>query len=173
MDRMQENLLRMRPAAEFFDADLPRNQFLTEVVLHRALLASPWRVDDPEDADLLYVPFYARLAYPGDRTGSAAQRSMHKKLTSGLTKCLRRSRAWQRSKGADHVVALSSTRDPRRLFGPAWPLLRSAYVLRVEGADKRFKDRGVLRPSSQVGTTRFSDVVVCERPTTVRAGSIA
>ena len=45
---------------------------------------------------------------------------------------------------------LSSTRDPQVLYGAAWPLVSRALLLRIEAADRRFGDRGLLRKSGQL-----------------------
>ena len=36
------------------------------------------------------------------------------------------------------------------LYGAAWPLVRRALLLRIEAADRRFGDRGLLRKSGQL-----------------------
>ena len=149
MDALHRSLLRSAPTAEFFDIDLPRSQFLTEFALHRATLASPWRTLEPAHADLYFVPSYARLSYPGDKA-AGAQRAQHARFTSALASCLGRSPHWLRSNGTDHVAVLSSTRDPGRLFGPAWPMLRDGLLLRVEGADRRHAKRGLVSAARHV-----------------------
>ena len=59
MDGVHAQLLAQPHVAEFFDANLPRNQFISEVALHRSLLASPYRTLKPERADFFYIPFYS------------------------------------------------------------------------------------------------------------------
>ena len=138
----------------FFDPDLARNQYLSEYALHRALLLSPARVLDVAAADFFYVPFYARLAY-ADKVASKAVRRLQANLTDTLAACLRGSAAFGRSAGHDHLVAISSTRDPERLFGAAWALLKRAMLLRIEATpDRRYERQGNGRRLSQGGSSR-------------------
>lgn len=138
----------------FFDPDLARNQYLSEYALHRALLHSPARVLDAAAADFFYVPFYARLAY-ADKVASKTVRRLQANLTDTLAACLRGSAAFRRSAGHDHLVAISSTRDPKKLFGAAWMLLKRAMLLRVEAApDRRYEHQGSGRRLSQGGSSR-------------------
>ena len=149
MDELHARLLSAPHVREFFDANLPRNQFISDVALHRALLASPFRTLEPRRAHFFFVPFYSRLAYP-DRKASGAQRAFRDNATATLSRCLRASRWWRRSGGKDHLAVVSSTRDPERLFGAAWPPLRKAILLRIEASDRRFGERGVLRRHDQL-----------------------
>ena len=114
--------------------------------LHRSLLVSPHRALSPSDADFFFVPLYARLAY-ADKVASRAVRRMQANLTSTLAACLRASPSWRASEGRDHMVAISSTRDPRKLFGRAWPLLRRAVQLRIEAVDHRYERK--RRPAAE------------------------
>ena len=121
----------------FFDANAQRNQYLSEYALHRSLLQYAHRVRRAEEADFFFVPFYARLAY-ADKRASKRTRRMQKNLTSALASCLRSSRWWQRARGRDHFTLISSTRNPTKLFGDAWPLLKHATILKIEAADERY-----------------------------------
>ena len=143
MDGVHAQLLAQPHVAEFFDANLPRNQFISEVALHRSLLASPYRTLRPERADFFYIPFYSRLAY-ADRKATRAQRALALNATASLAACLRASPWWRRASGRvspspspnpipnpnpnpnpspspnpnpnpnqDHLAVLSSTRDPQ------------------------------------------------------------
>lgn len=118
-----------------------RNQYLSEYALHRSLLLSPQRVRSAAQADFFFVPFYSRLAY-ADKVASRGVRRQQANLTQTLHACLRASPWWRRSRGTDHVVAISSTRDPRKLFGAAWPQLRRAITLMIDTADARYPVRG-------------------------------
>ena len=62
MDEALASLLRGPGAREFLHVDRQRNQYLSEVALHRALLVSQWRELDPRAADLFFVPFYSRVS---------------------------------------------------------------------------------------------------------------
>ena len=145
MDGAHERLLKSPHVSAFFDANAARNQYLSEFVMHRSLLLSPHRVLTPEAADIFFVPFYARLAY-ADKVASKAVRKLQANLTGTLETCLRTSDAWQRNKGKDHLVAISSTRDPKKLFGRTWPLLKRSLLVRIEAApDRRYDRRAAAR----------------------------
>ena len=137
MDAAHAALLREPHVAPFFDPNLQRNQYLSEFALHRSLLAYSRRVLSPADADFFFVPFYARLAY-ADKVATKRVRRLQKNLTGTLARCLADSPHWQASRGRDHFVTMSSTRDPRKLFGPAWPMLADAVLLRIDNADFRY-----------------------------------
>ena len=156
MDAAHERLLREAQVSAFFDANLARNQYLSEYALHRSLLLSSHRVHDPEAADVFFVPFYARLAY-ADRQASGRTRQLQRDLTHTLDECLGASAAWRRSGGRDHMVALSSTRDPRKLFGEAWSRLKRALHLRIEAADDVRYHRRLRGPA---GVARRRPVVL-------------
>ena len=98
MDGVHAQLLAQPHVTEFFDANLPRNQFISEVALHRSLLASPYRTLRPERADFFYIPFYSRLAY-ADRKATRAQRALALNATASLAACLRASPWWRRASG--------------------------------------------------------------------------
>ena len=149
MDGVHAQLLSQPHVTEFFDANLPRNQFVSEVALHRSLLASPFRTLQPARADFFYIPFYSRLTY-ADRKATHAQRALALNATATLAACLRASPWWRRGSGKDHLAVLSSTRDPQVLYGAAWPLVRRAILLRIEAADRRFGERGLLRKAGQL-----------------------
>ena len=55
-----------------------------------------------------------------------------------LAGCLAASPAWRRSKGRDHVAVVSSTRDPKKLFGDGWTYLKRGVTLRIEASDDRY-----------------------------------
>ena len=137
LDAAHSSLLREPHVAPFFDANLQRNQYLSEFALHRTLLRYPHRVSSPNDADFFFVPFYARLAY-ADKVASKRVRRLQRNLTDSLARCLDASQHWRASQGRDHFVILSSTRDPRKLFGKAWAMLSDSVLLRIDSADFRY-----------------------------------
>lgn len=98
MDSAHAALLRARHVRSFFDPDLGRNQYISEYALHRSLLASPQRVEDPTAADFHFMPFYSRLAY-ADKKAAPRVRRLQANLTSALASCLRSSAAWRSSRG--------------------------------------------------------------------------
>ena len=78
----------------------------------------------PEAAELFFIPFYSRLAY-ADKSARPRVRNLQINATRTLRSCLRESPWHRRQHGRDHVAAISSTRDPKKLFGDAWPLVRN------------------------------------------------
>ena len=138
MDHWHATLMESSHIGPFLDANVQRNQYLSEYALHRSLLQYPHRVRSPELADFFYVPFYARLAY-ADKKASKHVRRLQHNITSALYTCLRHSTWWRRSRGRDHFASMSSTRDPKKLFGDAWPLLKRGVMLRIEAADERYR----------------------------------
>ena len=151
MDAAHRELLSSDHVSAFFDANVARNQYLSEVAMHRSLLLSPHRVRRPADADFFFVPFYSRLAY-ADRKAGRRVRRMQANLTASLERCLRLSKSWRRSGGLDHLVAISSTRDPRKLYGGAWPLLRRGVLLRIEAVDHRYRRGPRANPNAAVAS---------------------
>ena len=149
MDDIHKRLLSLPRSAHFFDATGARNQYLSEFALHRSLLIHPARVSRPEAAQLFFVPFYSRMLY-ADRVAPASARALQRNATRVLRNCLATSAHYRRSHGRDHIATLSSTRDPKKLFGEAWTLLRRSLLLRIEAADNRYQQRGRLQPASQL-----------------------
>lgn len=137
MDAWHDTLLSAPHVEAFFDANSQRNQYLSEFALHRSLLQYEHRVRDPAHADFFYVPFYARLAY-ADKKANRYVRTLQRNLTTSLATCLRRSPAWRQHKGRDHFAIISSTRDPKKLFGDAWTYLKRGVTLRIEAVDNRY-----------------------------------
>ena len=138
MDWQHEAMLTDPDVAIYFDPNHQRNQFLTEFIIHRALLVSPHRVMDPALAHYFFVPFYSRLAY-ADRVASRSMKARQINMTQTLYTCLKNSRWMHRRAGTDHLTVISSTRDPKKLFRDAWSLLRGAITLRIENHDPRYK----------------------------------
>ena len=155
MDHWHETLVGSSQTGPFFDANVQRNQYLSEYALHRSLLQYAHRVRSPEAADFFFVPFYARLAYADKKATKRIRRLQHN-LTGALYACLRHSPWWRRSRGRDHFASVSSTRNPEKLFGEAWPLLKRAVLLRIEAADDRY--RGKASAATRVHRIRRGDV---------------
>lgn len=81
-------------------------QDMGEIWLHRGLLIHPWRVLDPEDADIFFVPMYPVLSFKllaeeGGRCGGLTHNERMTRATQYLT---RESTQFNRFGGADHVV---------------------------------------------------------------------
>ncbi|CAN0371235.1 unnamed protein product, partial [Laminaria digitata] len=81
-------------------------QDMGEIWLHRALLIHPWRVLDPADADIFFVPLYPVLSYKllvadGVTCGGLTH---NERMTRAIKALSRESTQFNRFGGADHVV---------------------------------------------------------------------
>lgn len=79
-------------------------QNMAEIWMHKALLVHPWRVLDPDDADLFYVPVYPVLSYANKNCGGMTHLERMTKAVSFLT---HKSKYFQRFAGTDHVFVCS------------------------------------------------------------------
>lgn len=81
-------------------------QDMGEIWLHRALLGHPWRVLDPEDADLFFVPLYPVLGYKllGMDKTECKGRTHRQRVDGALNFLERESTYFRRFGGADHVL---------------------------------------------------------------------
>ena len=149
LDGPLEALVRRPALRKFFDANLAHNQYISEYALHRALLASPLRELDPTRAHWFFVPFYSRLAY-ANKASPPSEFAAQRALTDALARCLTASPWYRRSRGADHLSTISSTRDPAQLYGAAWPLVQKGLVLRIDN-DVRYGARGMVRSADGQG----------------------
>ena len=149
LDGPLEALVRRPALRKFFDANLAHNQYISEYALHRALLASPLRELDPNRAHWFFVPFYSRLAY-ANKASPPSEFAAQRALTDALARCLTASPWYRRSRGADHLSTISSTRDPAQLYGAAWPLVQKGLVLRIDN-DVRYGARGMVRSADGQG----------------------
>lgn len=87
------------------DWDVAEN--VGEMWLHRALLEHPWRVLDPNKADLFFVPIYPFLSYHVlERMvrNRCPHKSHWRRMDAALSYLTRRSPYFKRFGGADHIV---------------------------------------------------------------------
>ena len=81
-------------------------QDMGEIWLHRALLIHPWRVLDPEDADIFFVPMYPVLSYKllAEEGGRCGGLTHNERMARAIQYLTRESTHFNRFGGADHVV---------------------------------------------------------------------
>lgn len=85
-------------------------QNVGEVWMHQALLRHPWRVLDPEDADLFYVPLYpvvSFLLHQNAQTNAERKcrgRGHHQRMQQAVRYLEEHSPYFKRYGGADHVI---------------------------------------------------------------------
>ena len=82
-------------------------QDMGEIWLHRAMLDHPWRVLEPDQADVFYVPMYPVLSYKLMR-GPGAKKcrglTHNERITNAVAYLHTRSVYFQRFGGSDHVI---------------------------------------------------------------------
>lgn len=80
-------------------------QDMGEIWLHQALLVHEWRVIDPEDADVFYIPLYPVLSYKllGRKT-TCGGITHDERILAALTHLNNKSIYFKRFGGADHVI---------------------------------------------------------------------
>ena len=86
------------------------SDLLTSTMSDRSAPCVVFRVDRWEDADLIFVPFFASLSYnkyskPGEQQVKAAS-DKNEVLQVKLVKFLKKQAAWRASGGADHVIVI-------------------------------------------------------------------
>ncbi|CAN0493526.1 unnamed protein product, partial [Laminaria digitata] len=80
-------------------------QDMGEIWLHRSLLSHPWRVLDPEDADVFYIPLYPVLGFKLLGDERACDGLTHRqRMTRSIAHLVKNSTYFNRFGGADHVV---------------------------------------------------------------------
>lgn len=80
------------------------------------------RVDNSDDADLVFVPFFSSLCYNRFAKAVPPQKSKNKILQEQLVAFLMKQKEWQRSGGKDHVILAhhpNSMLDARMALWPA------------------------------------------------------
>jgi len=112
--------------------------------LHEAILSSPYTTQEPEEADLYYVPFYSsaiHLMWNGRHVGyDAGQKRTMETLTKAVNFVRRRWPYWNRHHGADHVFTLTFDYGRCLTMNPgladasgAHPLIENATVISIFG----------------------------------------
>ncbi|CAM9890366.1 unnamed protein product [Scytosiphon promiscuus] len=92
--------------APWQDEQADMAQDMGEIWLHRALLAHPWRVLDPEEADVFFVPIYPVLSMKLALAGQVPCGGLahYDRMTIAVDYLVRSSLFFNRFGGADHVV---------------------------------------------------------------------
>jgi len=114
--------------------DVARN--MAEVWLHEALLAHPWRVQYPSQADLFYIPLYPALSYqvsllatsPGEETCGGW--SHEERMETALDFLTRKSLFFNRFGGADHMLACTH-HETRKIFDSSHRMVLRRVILGV------------------------------------------
>ena len=101
-----------------------------EIWLHQSLLSHPWRVLDPEDADVFFVPIYTVLnAKVQQRLRECDGLSSQQRATRSIMHLVTKSPYFNRFGGADHVVVCASWNCGRAALDPRHRMiLRRAVV---------------------------------------------
>lgn len=80
-------------------------QDMGEIWLHQSLLSHPWRVLDPEKADVFFVPLYPVLGFKLLNKSKYCGGVNHpQRVTRAIMHLVRKSPYFNRFGGADHVV---------------------------------------------------------------------
>ena len=79
-----------------------------EIWYHQAMLSHSWRVFDPEEADIFFIPLYPVLTAKVQKTRSECDGlNHHRRITKALMHLVKNSPYFNRFGGADHVVVCS------------------------------------------------------------------
>lgn len=108
-------------------------QNLVEIWLHRSLLIHPWRVLDPEDADLFFVPIYPFLSFHllvEKKYHGCIVHSHWKRMAAAVTYLTRQSYFFKRFGGADHVI-ICTWWNCRKVFGRWHRMILRRVILGV------------------------------------------
>lgn len=81
-------------------------QNMAEVWIHQGMLAHPWRVTDPAEADLFYVPIYPVLSYQllHEDNEKCHERTHEERMRDSIMYLEKSSPYFKRFGGADHIV---------------------------------------------------------------------
>ncbi|CAN0504096.1 unnamed protein product, partial [Laminaria digitata] len=122
---------RTRGVAPWQDEHEVMAQDAGEIWLHQSLLSHPWRVLDPEDADVFFIPMYPVLnakvqIMQGKDCGGLSDQQ---RATRSIMHLVRNSVYFNRFGGADHVVVCAWWNCGRGALDPQHRmLLRRAVV---------------------------------------------
>ena len=112
-------------------------QDMGEIWLHQALLSHPWRVLDPEDADVFFIPLYPVLGLKllGDK-GTCVGLTHRQKMTRSIMHLVKKSTYFNRFGGADHIVVCAWWACGKRALDPQHRMLLRRTVV---GINERLK----------------------------------
>lgn len=137
-------------------------QDMGEIWLHQSLLSHPWRVLDPEDADVFFIPMYPVLNAKLQQKLKRCKGLNHEqRATMSIMHLVKKSPYFNRFGGADHVVVCSWWNCGRQALGPQHRMLLRRTVVGINENLSRWSfwgcgDRMVTvpyTPSSGMTTT--------------------
>ncbi|CAM9956233.1 unnamed protein product, partial [Laminaria digitata] len=115
--------------APWQDERMDMAQDMGEIWLHQSLLSHPWRVMDPEDADVFFIPLYPVLSFKLLRKNKSCQGLNHEqRVTKTIKHLVTNSTYFNRFGGADHVVVCAWWNCKRALSPQHRMLLRRSVV---------------------------------------------
>lgn len=157
------------------DWDVAEN--VGEIWLHRALLEHPWRVLDPNEADLFFVPIYPFLSYHvlERMVRNRCPRKSHwRRMDAALSYLTRRSPYFKRFGGADHIVVCTWWKCVKAFSRRHRMVLRRSFLGIYEFVDYWFDwgclGREVTAPyvaSSRITTPRVIGGMTSEAERTI------
>ena len=133
-----------------------------EIWLHQSLLSHPWRVLDPEDADVFFVPIYTVLnAKVQERLRKCDGLSSQQRATRSIMHLVTSSPYFNRFGGADHVVVCAWWNCGRAALDPQHRMILRRAVVGINEKLGHWSAWGCLErmvtvpytPSSGVTTT--------------------
>lgn len=132
-------------------------QDMGEIWLHRAMLDHPWRVLDPEDADLFFVPLYPVLSFKliGEEDKGCKGLSHGQRMIAAVQHLERESTYFKRFGGADHVVVCAWW-NCRQALGPRHRMLLRRAVVGINERIKSWANWGCAKRTVTVPYTPSS-----------------
>lgn len=111
-------------------------QNLGDIWLHRSLISHPWRVNDPEDADVFFVPIYPFLSFHLMEWKYRECNVSHwERMASAIMYLNRKSTYFKRYGGADHAIICTWWNCKQALGRWHRMILRRAIIGVLEGVD--------------------------------------
>lgn len=109
-----------------WDFDCTANSYSAEYDIHQRLIDSEFRTDDPEEADLFYVPVYMACFYINQDEGQAVDNTM-KFSQQALDYVRTHFPYFNKSMGRDHLWTFTLAQGPNA-FGQ-WKLIKNGIFL--------------------------------------------
>ena len=138
-------------------------QDMGEIWLHRAMLDHPWRVLEPDKANVFYVPIYPVLSYkllgPGVKKCSGL--THNQRINNAVVYLHTRSMYFQRFGGGDHVIVCAWW-NCREVFTPWQRMLLRRVVLGINERIKNWANWGCGGRSITIPYTASSIITTPE-----------
>ncbi|XP_062500983.1 uncharacterized protein LOC134178183 isoform X2 [Corticium candelabrum] len=110
-----------------WDFDCTSNSYSTEYDIHQRLIDSEFRTDDPQEADLFYVPVYMACFYINQAEGEALEKTS--KFSQQAFAYIRTNFPYfNRSKGRDHLWTFTLAQGPT-VFGDWKPIKNGIFLV--------------------------------------------